>query len=529
MHGLFADTTQRIFSLYGNTFDDFYTPQLRCLKIDRWLHAYLQAIGYERIVFFDPIKKLEFYDPHSYDCARGKITDRNGAHSPAQASSASAVSPAPVSARIQLPGMPVDYPRLDRRKIAEPCALQQAVKTTAYWNFGSMTDAQVCGALNSWMADEKCRTAIVVINGHDLIRQQDEDAYRLWNASCAQWSALPGANRNVAIVIFSAVMPRFDEWNLMFSLRDHFFSPNGESFQPGRNFRLGAARKDEVYNMLHRMRLKKTISWIPKQIEDMALPLAQRLLPETMAHSGYGLAWLAREIEKRPEPRMENNPWDDLMALPGLDDTVRDKLEKLVQLRKTRQSLQTNTGQATQGGGHLLTRRLSPPPTAKPDSFSSLHLALLGNPGTGKTTLAKLIGRIFRYEGILESGHTLEVTGKDLIGQYVGETAQKTTAAVNNALDGILFIDEAYSLHQDQNFGPQAITVLVEAMSNHSHRLSVIFCGYTREIEELFTGEGANPGMSSRVPPQNRWELPDYGPEALLAISRKKLRSRPLP
>lgn len=145
----------------------------------------------------------------------------------------------------------------------------------------------------------------------------------------------------------------------------------------------------------------------------------------------------------------------------------------------------------------------------------SLHMVFTGNPGTGKTTVARLIGRILKSLELLPQGQLIEVARQELVGQYVGSTAPKTMARVNEALGGVLFIDEAYTLarHDHDTFGTEAIDTIVKAMEDHRDNLVVVLAGYTQEMETFLR---SNPGLRSRFP--FIVEFPDYKAADMLEI-----------
>ena len=147
----------------------------------------------------------------------------------------------------------------------------------------------------------------------------------------------------------------------------------------------------------------------------------------------------------------------------------------------------------------------------------SMHMIFTGNPGTGKTTVARIVSRYLKAIGALTGGQLVEVSRADLVGQYVGHTAPLTQKAIQSAMGGVLFIDEAYSLYRgrDDSFGLEAIDALVKGMEDHRDKLVVILAGYSREMEEFLS---ANSGLRSRFP--NIIEFPDYTPEELLEITK---------
>ena len=146
-----------------------------------------------------------------------------------------------------------------------------------------------------------------------------------------------------------------------------------------------------------------------------------------------------------------------------------------------------------------------------------LHMIFKGNPGTGKTTIARLLGQLFKEMGVLSKGHIIEVERADLVGEYIGHTAKRTREQVKKALGGVLFIDEAYSLARggEKDFGKEAIDCLVKAMEDNKDNLILILAGYKHEMEYFIE---SNPGLRSRFP--IHITFPDYTVQELMDIAK---------
>ena len=228
-------------------------------------------------------------------------------------------------------------------------------------------------------------------------------------------------------------------------------------------------------------------------------------------------------LTARPEGllfRLNDGPEEPLFdllpaAYTGALDAIRAEINELVGLAPVKEyvfgladNLQVQQRRAAAG---LKTASLS------------MHMIFTGNPGTGKTTIARLVAKYLKAIGTLKGGQLVEVTRADLVGRYTGHTAPLTNSVIESALGGVLFIDEAYSLYRGEqdSFGLEAIDTLVKGMEDHRDELVVILAGYTKEMETFLT---ANSGLASRFP--NKIEFPDYTAEELLQITHVQAKNK---
>lgn len=204
-----------------------------------------------------------------------------------------------------------------------------------------------------------------------------------------------------------------------------------------------------------------------------------------------------QKSECKKEEAEEELDFDELMAelegLVGLEEVKKD-VKNLVNLMKVRRLRQEND---------------------LPVAPMSLHMVFVGNPGTGKTTVARLISKLYASIGVLSKGQLVEVDRSGLVAGYVGQTALKTQEVISSALGGVLFIDEAYSLSSggEQDFGREAIETILKAMEDHRDDLVVIVAGYSEPMEKFI---GSNPGLESRF--NKYFFFRDYKGEELFKI-----------
>ncbi|TGK12371.1 AAA family ATPase [Leptospira fletcheri] len=236
----------------------------------------------------------------------------------------------------------------------------------------------------------------------------------------------------------------------------------------------------------------------------------QSLVAEDKIRKGSEISLLMKDGQ--PAVRSESKGWFLKPSTSIQKESVEDvltELNKFIGLESVKQEINRLA--------NLISQRREREALGQDIGPLTLHLSFTGNPGTGKTTVARLIGRLYKAMGLLKEGHTIECSRQDLVAGYVGHTAPQTMSKVKEAIGGVLFIDEAYTLVQNKqdSFGKEALDTLLKAMEDNRSDLAVIVAGYTNEMKDFFN---ANPGMSSRIP--NAIEFPDYAPTEMLSILR---------
>lgn len=479
----FSHYHRRLFFIHGKTQDEFCLPDLQILRLEEVLHRHLGAMGYQRILFFNGRQKLYFYDERSMNLIRPS--------SGSTLTSSGATAPKPKAIRMCAGPLGQKRLRRNRSQTAPTPATPAMTQPTSDQplHMGRMGDLEMVGLMDHCMKDEAIPTAVLFTDGLDFINHTEHAALRQMAACINQWNALFTSNRNICLFI----MPDLDFANLRQLLANspdwRFLLAKMSDRQErptARMISVGPPRADEVANRIHHFRLRNQVpaAWD-------ALPQAIIAITRRLCAADEGLKTLSVQLATCRSLRRNDlkelagitdapSAWERLRALRGLE-TVAAWGERFIALQKeTRAVAETTESQSTPG----LVARLCDQSAPSQGVQRNLHLVLQGNPGTGKTTAARLIGEILRDEGLLELGHTVKASREDLVAEYVGQTAIRTAEKVKQAQGGVLFMDEAYRLSEggETDFGKEAVETVMEAMSNQMGRFAVVIAGYPEKI-----------------------------------------------
>ncbi|MFI6291714.1 AAA family ATPase [Nonomuraea sp. NPDC050790] len=474
------DSGASILALYGpGTGDSFVCLDYQERNLKPALWQLLRAAGFDRVVFGSVGEPLHFLDAESRDMSlTGRLARRTAA---------------PGENRMRRLTGP-QGPRMQLAPSAPPRGLTRETRSG-----GTITAPYAVQTLHSYMTQPGVRTALVIERAEDFFRHVG--AIRELADRLGMW-VQDGVGGNVCILVFSAatmdgVVQALRDQGSATALADYLSRQGGSTGAAGRVPEPGPA---ELSRLVHLLRIRHGL------VIDDWTESAKLIGLMSAGEPQSARTWLNRLSKVRHLNRRTLSAWvtgepDDRTALEELSElTGLAKVKELVNRLRSLAQVQA----VRQGMGV--------PPTDR-----SNHLVFTGNPGTGKTTVARIIGRLYREAGLLARGHVVEVDTGDLVGEYVGHTPAKTREVVDRALDGVLFLDEAYRLTEDDRggFNRESLDIILTRMENDRDRLVVIAAGYTHKMTEFIS---ANPGLRRRFPAQNEIEFPDYEPGELLEI-----------
>ncbi|TVL99941.1 MAG: hypothetical protein CV087_16095 [Candidatus Brocadia sp. WS118] len=520
----FTNYDERFFFLYGKTDDEFCWPSLEILNFEEVLHRHLKTLGYQRIIFFNGKRKVYFFDFESKELITPKSAKKeekgesDSSHRQNRKIAAGPLGYRFVSSK--------DSPGVSKsgRNMLES---GNAPRDNSL-NLGGMRDIDMIGLVDKCIRETHCKTTVVFSDGFDFINSTDANAVRHLAADLSNWKALGAENENICLFIFPAInvehinglLSHHPEWRFLFGLMF-----DGENRLSRQMIQIGAPQRDECEYLIHYHRLTRMLP-----VDWDYLPEAVTQLTRQLRAEGIDLKKInvrLKGIKSLNKPDLEGL-WGHLEKVPALQrlrrlrgvEAVRERMEALLQRQKEYEETVEQREPVNALTNSVF--RIWPIPPQLSDK-PTLHIALRGNPGTGKTMVANLLGEIYRDAGLLELGHTVKVTRKDLVAEYVGQTAIKTAEKIDNARGGMLFIDEAYQLSEggEGDFGKEAIEAIMEAMSIRNGEFAVVIAGYPGKIDQFLD---TNPGLKRRFGESNIITIADYKPDTLQYIFEQKAR-----
>ena len=494
----------------GNTNDNFCSDLLQMGDIREALHSYLLEQNFDAVFFFDYTNRLYCYDHRSYRILTGQ-DEETPQQQPARRNT-SIVESGPLGANHAA------Y-RSARRRRNPPQAPQQPDADRLHLSNMSMTAAwqQVLTLLRG----ERHRCALILSNINAMQDTFSESVLQVLQ----ELTAGSNARSNVVIYIFrgNTMLEMLDDqsrfgsgtWNIFFR---SVLRPLMETDTPEENrvISLRSPNLAEVRNLLNYLRFNENIRLEvePTQIDQLADILSYGCARENLTLKRLR-ARLEAYAQEHPGTRLTCENACTVAELPRHATALED-LNRLIGLTEVKEELRKHVSSMTvrddQPPADRPSSRFTPPPQQRRVRGHLLNVCLKGSAGTGKTEIAKLLGRMYYEAGLLPQGHTVPASASTMITQNVGGTASIVRERVQEAMGGVLFIDEAYALLNNDH-GREAIDQLVNDMTTYEGQFAVVIAGYPRPIERLFQ---SNEGLASRF--GTTFTLPDYTPDEMRQI-----------
>jgi SpoVK/Ycf46/Vps4 family AAA+-type ATPase len=461
---------------YGPGIEDvFLNDQNQELKFDQALYETLHELGFERIIFFSPHRSLFVYDERSLILSKGLDESEKG--------------------------------NLDTGPLNEYRAFPSEVDSSKMGVQEGMGDVHALRILDTLMKQETGPLTAIVFLQAEIGLKHFEDRRTLAGV-VGEWAYLGSKNRNTCILVFSV-----NSFEALEGILQETPVPEIRKVvnkEKGGLFYINEASLEEIERGL---KLKTNNGVDTKELSKLVNLLARE--GKTLRHWLNQLNAVEGSKEILSPEFAEKEGWIKAIVRPG--ESAFDQMDQLVGLENVKKRVEEYIAWAQVRQKQNVNALETP----------NLHMIFSGNPGTGKTTVARLMGEIFHGLGWLKRGHLIEVQGGDLLAEFVGGTPAKVNSIIDQALDGVLFIDEAYSLAEQERggYGQEALEILLSRMENERNRLVVICAGYAEKMDQF---RRSNPGLTRRFPQQNILYFEDYGPEALYEILLGMLKKRNL-
>lgn len=504
------DSSGTIVFVYGKVQqEEFIDKDLQLYDIERILWKYLLGQGFKRIVFFNASKRIYFWDLASIEnCfSSNQSTQKNTTNSTLQASGKNKRPLGGFSVLGKRQQQEVQYTPKQRNRRFE------RVKG-GYYQISSTIDVESAKLLDTYIKDESIKTALV-FSQFDILEMQRGGFIELLH-NLNDWSNLSAENPNKCFLLFKSRTA--DNLSntlgssapiIKQSLEGLFNdSINGRGLRS--HIEVNNPQLDEIERLVQRARLRedKSVDW--RNLEKITRRFQQE---------GKSLKFWIQRLKKLDAFSPKEVRKSNIVKINNLQNKpASERLQELIGLKTVKSAVEEHI--------MLVKAARQRPSLAKDLNF---HMTFEGNPGTGKTTVARLVAEIFREEGIFSTGRYVEGDRERMVAAYAGQTATKTKELCKQAKGGVFFIDEAYALGENRvggntdQFGKEAIDTLIKVMEDDKDDLCVILAGYTDPMEGLLN---TNPGFKSRIGKRITFE--DYTPEELFQIFELKRKSQEL-
>jgi AAA+ superfamily predicted ATPase len=480
-------SSSRFLALYGQgVSDSFLLNNLQEVDISHALNGLLRDSGYSRIIYISPTKPISFLDDQSRQLSESilwsgqNFLDSDQPNHPLQ--------PGPYGNRLILPGISNITPS----------------------SYDAIGDTHLLRLLDAAMREDHGPATILIFEQAENFFINNQDV-RTLSSILEGWVSLPAANHNRCIFLFSA-----NDYSELSDIASHLPIPELRSLiyrnhQHGarkfETFLLGGPQLDEAQRLVEFIKRNDWSEIDPdfEQILIQQISVEDEKLQTWIARFS-NFAYIDRDLAYQAGWFANfrgdlTPPLERLEMLVGLDE-VKERIHELAGWAVNRTVIRSST-----------------------QAVPLLHMVFTGNPGTGKTTVARLMGELMYDLNILKRGHLVETKAADLIAEHVGGTAVKTNQVIDRAIGGVLFIDEAYSLSaQDRGgYGAEAIETLLTRMEDDRKNFIVVLAGYPDQIQSFLK---SNPGLSRRFPVENRFVFSDFSGDQLVEICDTMLDER---